>query len=114
MEAEIKKLTATIASMATKLNNENINPNSGNCRGSSRRPQMTKLQNMGAYCSLHGFHPVRLDHNSATCTYKKPEHKIEATWCNRLRSDMFWPNAKRVAVEQQEHPLWKGKEAPTN
>jgi hypothetical protein len=27
---------------------------------------------------------------------------------------MFWPNAKRVAVEQQNHPSWKGKAAPTN
>ncbi len=89
MEAEIKKLTTTIASMATKLNNENINPNSGNSGGGSRCPQMTKLQNMGAYCSLHGFHPVGLNHNSATCTYKKLEHKIEATWCNRLGGDVF-------------------------
>ena len=47
MEAEIKKLTATIASMATKLNCENINPNSGTSVGShqdKRRPQMTKLR----------------------------------------------------------------------
>ena len=47
MEAEIKKLTTTIVSMATKLNCKNINPNSGNSGGggerNSRRPQMTKL-----------------------------------------------------------------------
>ncbi len=116
MEAEIKKLTATIASMATKLNGENINPNSGNSGGSkqTRRPQMEKLRNMGAYCSSHGFHPVGIKHDSVTCIYKNPEHKSEATWCNRLRGDMFWPNAKCIAVEQQDHPSWKGKEAPTN
>ena len=114
MEAEIKKLTATIASMATKLNNENTNPNSGNSGGSSRRPQMTKLRNMGAYCSSHGFHPVGLNHNSAICTYKKPKHKIKATWCNRLGGNMFWSNTKHITVEQQERPSWKGKEAPTN
>jgi hypothetical protein len=117
MEAEIKKLTATIASMANKINGKNINPNSGESGGGerdSRRPQMKKLRNMGAYCSLHGFHPVGLNHDSTTCNWKKPEHKIEATWCNRLGGDLYWPNAKRVAIEQQNHPSWNGKAAPTN
>jgi hypothetical protein len=121
MEAEIKKLTATITSMATKLNGnpnpnpngEKINPNGGANEGSHGRPYK-KPRNMGGYCSSHGFHPVRLKHDSATCIYKKPEHKCEAAWCNRLGGDMFWPSAKRVAVEQQEHSSWKGKEAPTN
>jgi len=114
MEVEIKKLTATIASMTTKRNNgENINPNGGD-NEQTRCPQMKKLRNMGAYCSSHGFHPMGIEHNSATCIYKKPEHKSEATWGNRLGGDMYWPNAKRVAVEQQDHPSWKGKEAPTN
>jgi|LakMenEpi03Aug12_release.lakeMendotaPanAssembly.Ray.scaffolds.fasta_scaffold47914_2 hypothetical protein len=121
MEEEIKKLTATIASMANKLNNnhnpnpngENINPNNGSNAGSQGR-QFKKSRNMGAYCSSHGFHPVGINHDSVTCIYKKPEHKIEATWCNRLGGDMYWPNANRVKVEQQEHPAWKGKVAPTN
>jgi len=113
MEAEIKKLTATIASMTTKLNCENINPNSGDNK-QTMRPQMKKLRNMGAYCSSHGFYPVGIKHDSVTCIYKKPEHKSEATWCNRLGGDMFWHNAKCVTVEQQDHPLRKGKEAPTN
>jgi len=107
MEAKMKKLTATIASMATKLNCKNINTNSGDSSGSkrdSRHPQMKKLRNMEAYCSSYGFHPVGINHDRATCNYKKTEHKIEATWCNRLGGDMFWPNAKRVAVEQQSHP----------
>jgi len=121
MEEEIKKLTATIDSMANKFNNnpnpnqngENINPNSGANEGSQGR-RYKKLLNMGAYCSSHGFHPVGIKHDSVTCIYKKTEHKSEATWCNRLGGDMYWPNAKRVTVEQQEHPLWKGKVAPTN
>ena len=113
MEAEIKKLTNTIASMATKLNCENINPNSGDNK-QTMRPQMKKLQNMGAYCNSHGFHPVGIKYNSLTCIYKKTEHKSKATWCNRLGGDMYWPNAKRIAVEQQDYPSWKGKEAPTN
>ncbi len=82
MEAEIKKLTTTIALMTSKFNGENINPNKedhGGSKKNSRRPQMKKRQNMGAYCSLHGFHPVGLNHNSTTCNWKKPKHKAEAT-----------------------------------
>ncbi len=67
-----------------------------------------------AYCTSHGFHPVGIKHDSMTCIYKKPEHKSNATWCNRLGGDMYWPNAKHITVEQQEHPSWKGNEAPTN
>ena len=117
MEAEIKKLTATIAAMAMKLtNNENRDPNAGGGTGDrdSRRPQMKKLRNMGAYCHSHGFHPVGADHDSANCGWKKPDHNVAATWTNRLGGDMFWPSAKRVAVEQQNHHTWKGKSAPTN
>ncbi len=75
MEAEIKKLTATIAGMATKLNCENINPNGGNSGDNeqTRLPQMKKLRNMGAYCSSHGFHPVGIKHDSVPCIYKKPK-----------------------------------------
>jgi len=121
MEEEIKKLPATIASMANKFNNnpnpnpngENINPNNRANAGSQGR-QLKKSRNMGAYCSSHGFHPVGIKHDSVTCIYKKTEHKSEATWCIRLGGDMYWPNANRVKVEQQEHPAWKGKVAPTN
>jgi hypothetical protein len=102
MESKIKKLTATIAAMAAKMtNNENQDPNSGASGGSSsnhvsRQPQMKKIHNMGAYCSLHGFHPVGANHDSVTCRneWRKPEHNITATWTNRLGGDMFWPSAK--------------------
>jgi hypothetical protein len=120
IEAKIKKLTATIAAMASKMsNNENRDPNGGVNGGGgsnreSRRPQMKKIQNMGAYCHLHGFHPVGANHDSANCSWKKPKHIIAATWTNRLSGDMFWPSAKQVAIEQQDHPTWKGKSAPTN
>ncbi len=117
MEAEIKKLIATIAAMATKLTtNENRDPNTRGATGNreSRRPQMKKLRNMGAYCHSHGFHPVGADHNSANCGWMKPNHNVAATWTNRLGGDMFWPTAKRVAIEQQGHNTWKDKSAPTN
>ncbi len=53
IEADLKKLTATLAAMAAKLGNDkNRSPNSGNNNdgakdGTSRRPQMKKLRNMG-------------------------------------------------------------------
>ncbi len=85
MEAEIKKLTATIATMTAKMsNNENRNPNIGTNRDGgrervTRQPQMTSLRNMGAYCHLHGFHPVGANHNSTTCNRKKDGHNSAAT-----------------------------------
>ena len=116
MAAQIKALTDAVAKLSTAK--ENKDPNAGGGGGKngdrkSRRPQMTKLRNMGAYCHSHGFHPVGEDHNSANCSWKKSEHKTEATWANRLGGDMFWPSTKRVAIEQQQHPTWKGKAAPT-
>ncbi len=120
METEIKKLTATIAVMTAKMsNNENRDPNIGANRDGSRermtrRPQMTRLRNMGAYCHSHGFHPVGANHDSTTCNWKKDGHNSAATWTNRLGGDMCWPCAKQVAIEQQKHPTWKGKSAPTN
>jgi hypothetical protein len=122
MEGKIKKLTATIAAMAAKMtNNENLDPNSGASAGGSsncvsRQPQMKKICNMGAYCSLHWFHPVGTNHNRVTCRneWRKPEHNIAATWTNRLGGDTYWPSAKRVAIEQEDHPTYKGKSAPTN
>jgi hypothetical protein len=120
VEAKIKKLTATIAAMAAKMtNNENRDPNGGAKGGGgsnrvSRQPQMTKIRNMGACCSLHGFHPVGTHHNSTNCTWKKPKHNSAATWTNCLGSNTFWPHTRQVAIEQQAHPTWKGKSAPTN
>ncbi len=122
MEGKIKKLTATIVAMAAKMtNNKNRDPNSGTSAGGrtncvSRQPQMKKICNMGAYCCLHGFHPVGTNHDSVTCRneWRKPEHNIAATWTNRLGGDTFWPSAKQVAIMQQDHPTWKGKSASTN
>jgi hypothetical protein len=80
----------------------------------TRRHQMTKIRNMGAYCSLQGFHPVGAHHGSTNCTWKKPNHNNAQTWNNRLGGDMYWPHARKVAIEQQDHPTWKGESAPTN
>jgi hypothetical protein len=122
MEGKIKKLTATIAAIATKMtNNENLDPTSSASEGSSsnrvsRQPQMKMIRNMDAYCSSHGFHPVGANHDSITCRneWRKPKHNIAATWTNCLGGDTYWPSAKQVAIKQQDHPTWKRKSAPTN
>ncbi len=114
MEGKIKKLTATIAAMAAKMtNNENRDPNSsanggGSSNCVSRQPQMKKIRNMGTYFSSHRFHPVGANHDSATCRneWRKPEHNIAATWTNCLGGNMCWPSAKRVAIEQHDHPTF--------
>jgi hypothetical protein len=77
---------------------------------------MKKIRNMGAYCSLHGFHPVGANHDIVTCRneWRKPKHNIAATWTNCLGGNTYWPSPKGVAIKQQDHPIWKGKSAPTN
>ena len=116
MSVQIKQLTAAVAKLASwgQQNTENDDPNKNRGRRSDRvLKQMTKLRNMGGYCSTHGFHPVGVTHNSATCKYKnKHAHNDAATWNNRLNGSTYWPKAIRVAVEQQAHPTWKNKEAP--
>ncbi len=49
-----------------------------------------------------------------TAVGKKDSHKDEATWTNTPGGDTFWPSAKHVAMNQQNHAIWKGKSAPTN
>ena len=116
MSAQIKDLTDAVAKLAAA--NENKVPNAVGTEGKkgyheSQRPQQKTLRNMGAYCSSHGFHPVGVNHDSATCKRKRPEHKSEATWGNRLGGSTSWPTATRVAIVQHDHPTWKGKAAPT-
>jgi hypothetical protein len=115
MEAEIKKLTAAIAQMANKSNNsKNVTPNTSSGNWPSRCPQNKKPHNMSGYCHSHGYHPVGADHTSANCSWKKDGHKDKATWTNTLSGDTFWPSAKHVTINQQNHATWKGKSAPTS
>ena len=76
MSAQIKQLTAAVAKLASRgqQNTENDDPNKNRGRRGNRVvEQMTKLRNMGGYCSMHGFHPVGDTHDSATCQYKKKD-----------------------------------------
>jgi hypothetical protein len=115
MAAQIKALTEAFTQLAATKENANPNATKGNGGGDreSQRPQKKK-RNMGEYCSSHGFHPVGAGHNSKTCRWQKERHNTEATWNNRLGGNMFWPTATRVAIEQQDHPTWKGMSASTN
>ncbi len=109
MEAEITKLMAILAQMANKSNNgNNVNPNTSSGDWESRCPQNKKPCNMGRYCHSHGYHPVGANHTSANCSWKKDGHKDEATWTNTLGGDTFWPSAKCIAINQQNHTTWKG------
>ena len=93
------------------MENDDPNKNRGRCGGIVE--QMTKPRNMGRYCSTHGFHPIGVTHDSVTCQFKKKdEHNDAATWSNCLSSSTYWPKAIRVAIEQQNHPTWKGKDKP--
>jgi len=116
MYTQIKQLTVTITKLASWIQQkmENNDPDKYCGRHGDRIvEQMTKLRNMGGYCSTHGFHPVGLTHNSPTCQFKKKdEHNDAATWNNRLTGNTYWPKAIRVAIEQQNHPTWKGKDKP--
>ncbi len=116
MAAQIKALTNAVAQLAATKENTNPNASGGHGGGNreSRCQQMKKVRNMGCYCHSHGFHPIGANHDSMTCKWQKGEHKTEATWNNWLSGCMYWPNAKGVAIEQQDHPTWKGKSAPTS
>ncbi len=116
MSTQIKQLTATIAKLATwgQQNTKNDDPNKNRgCRGDRIVKQMTKLRNMGRYCSTHGFHPIGINHDSVTCQFKKKDgHNNAATRNNRLNGNTYWPKTIRVTIEQQNHPTWKDKDKP--
>ena len=91
MSAQIKQLTAAVAKLASR-ENDGPNQNRGR-RGNRVVEQMTKLRNMGGYCSTHGFHPVSATHDSATCQYR----------CAQRRSHMEQPPQWQHLLAQS-HP----------
>jgi hypothetical protein len=69
-------------------------------------------RNMGAYCSMHGHHPVGANHTSATCTHKQERHNDTATADHRFGGSNFWPGLSKVKSSQHDHISYKGKSAP--
>jgi hypothetical protein len=68
MSTQIKQLTATVAKLASQgqQNTENGDPNKNHGPRDNRIvEQMTKLCNMGGYCSTQCFHPVGPNHKTA-------------------------------------------------
>ena len=116
MYTQIKQLTVTVTKLASWIQQkmENNDPDKYCGRHGDRIvEQMTKLRNMGGYCSTHGFHPVGPTHDSVTCQFKKKDkHNNAATWNNRLNGNIYWPKAIPVTIEQHNHPTWKGKDKP--
>ena len=56
----------------------------------------------------------RQDHTSATCNRKHANHNVTAMWNHRKGGSVYWPPPIRVGIEQQSHPTYAGKSAPTN
>jgi hypothetical protein len=81
----------------------------GGGRGGERTFKFTR--NMGAYCSMHGHHPVGANHTSATCTSKREGHNNLATADHRFGGSNFWPGQSKVKPSQQDHVSYKGKSA---
>jgi hypothetical protein len=76
---------------------------------------MTKLRNMGGYCSMHGFHPVGATHDSATCQHKKKDtHNDAATWNNCLGGNTYWPKAIHVASNSRTIQHGKTRRRPSD
>ena len=116
MVGQIAQLTKAMA------NKENM-PNGGGGGGGGglrdrergrAQVQYTKPRNMGCYCFSHGFHSAGENHTSATCNRKQSNHDAMATWNARKGGSIHWPPPIHISIEQQSHPTYAGKSAPTN
>lgn len=90
MQAQLKALT-------DKANSNHNNNNSGRPPRSTTRPPdgggaaRTNPDGTKCYCWSHGGR-VSVDHNSMTCQNKKPGHKDEATFDNRMGGSNYHCN----------------------
>jgi hypothetical protein len=84
----------------------------GNNGGGGGKRTFKFTRNMGAYCSMHGHHPVGANHTSATCTHKRKGHNDIATGNHRFGGSNFWWGLSKVKSSQHDHISYKGKSAP--
>ena len=108
MTAQIKMLADAMADLTKLIKSKETNVGGGNdggisggggscggrsgCGGSSSNPGNHTFRfppNMGKYCWSHGHHPVGANHDSHTCTHKKPGHINNATATNRMGSNNY-------------------------
>ncbi len=84
----------------------------GNNGGKGGKHTFKFTHNMGAFCSMHGHHPVGTNHTSATCMHKQESHNNIATADHRFGGSNFWPGLSKVKSSQHNHISYKGKSAP--
>ena len=121
MTAQIQALINTIATLLTATTAATKNGDGGSIGGAGSGgsgggggggERMFKFTcNMGAYCSMHGHHPVGLNHTSATCTNKCEGHNDLATADQGFGGSNFWPGLSKVKPSQQDHVSYKDKSA---
>jgi hypothetical protein len=117
MTAQIQALTTTVATLSTQIAaaaKENGGGGGGGGRGSGgggTERMFHYTRNMGAYCYSCGYHPIGVNHTSATCTRKRDDHNNLATADHRFGRSNFWPGLNKVRSSQQDHPKYKGKSA---
>jgi hypothetical protein len=122
MTAQIQALTNTVATLSKAITaaekqggggggGSGSGGSSNNIGGAGKRTYKL-TRNMGAYCSMHGHHPVGANHTSATCTRKQKGHNNTATANHRFSGSNFWPGLSKVKSSQHNHISYKGKSAP--
>jgi hypothetical protein len=85
---------------------------SGNNIGGGGEHTFKYTRNMGAYCSMHGHHPVGTNHTSTTCMHKRESHNNTATADHHFGGSNFWLELSKVKSSQHNHFSYKGKSAP--
>ena len=116
MAAQLKSLHDAVAKLTLALaNKENAGGNGGGGGSSGVREKKpyARTRCMGTYCWSHGWHPVGENHTSATCNFKKEEHKTDATFANIMGGNQNWPSRNCVMPSQQPHATFTGKPKPT-
>ncbi len=111
-------LTDAVATLSKSCENkENASPNMGNANQGAQGSQPYQFNwscNMGAYCWLHGHHPVGAKHTSNTSTKKKEGQINSAMAIDQKGGDIIWPATHKVKESQRDHPGFKGKTVPIN
>ncbi len=85
MTAQIQALINTVAMLSTAIAAVAKENGGGGGGGGGGERTFKFVHNMGAYCSMHGHHPVGMNQTSATCTNKHDGHNNLATADHHFR-----------------------------
>ena len=111
MTAQIQALINTVAMLSTAIAAVAKENGGGGGGGGGGERTFKFVHNMGAYCSMHGHHPVGMNHTTATCTNKREGNNDLATTDHRFGGSNFWPGLSKVKPSQQDHVSYRGKSA---